>query len=395
MVSTQRLNRRWLPIVVAIAMFWSVQVNAKTICTYVTTSPEHPVPLDERESKRQVQARVIPEGVAIGDKLVEDGKLAEAADVYYDLLFGGFWDKGVLHGSGRCLSIDKYQQIADKLRAVVSRLAPRHLEKGYFLDERHSYSGPVERGALRLFLDSNQYDVYIERAYEYAVSELQEGDIDSTLAGMVNRRLEDLERTRNTNIDLEAHGYQNDLTPLLDEELAAFDKLANFEEKLRAHLAPLYPKITDHLLAEEAKNFDDAIKTDGMISQGLMFGRSTDALERGIKRLHAHPEEVARLRTRANARGNTLMTRANTRGNALMTQKQYQLAEDYFEIAENEEAAAKADRLAEAQADTMIKNVEVSVKAVVEKMQKTDKEKAAFEDDTDEMAAEFGFDLED
>jgi hypothetical protein len=353
------------------------------------------VPLDERESKRQVQARVIPEGVAIGDKLVEDGKLAEAADVYYDLLFGGFWDKGVLHGSGRCLSIDKYQQIADKLRAVVLRLAPRHLEKGYFLDERHSYGGPVERGALRLFLDSNQYDVYIERAYEYAVSELQEGDIDSTLAGMVNRRLEDLERTRNTNIDLEAHGYQNDLTPLLDEELAAFDKLANFEEKLRAHLAPLYPKITDHLLAEEAKNFDDAIKTDGMISQGLMFGRSTDALERGIKRLHAHPEEVARLRTRANARGNTLMTRANTRGNALMTQKQYQLAEDYFEIAENEEAAAKADRLAEAQADTMIKNVEVSVKAVVEKMQKTDKEKAAFEDDTDEMAAEFGFDLED
>jgi len=386
-------NRSLLSIVIAGLLFGPLSAAAETICTYVSTSGEHPVPLDERESNRQVQARVIAEGIAMGDELVDEGKLADAADVY-SRLFVGFQDKGVYYGSERCLSSDEYQRIADKLRAVVSRLAPRREEKGHYLDESHSYGGGVDQGALGLFLDSNQYDVYIERSYEYAESELQERDIDSALAGMAERRLEHLERTMNAGSNLEAHGYQNDLTPLLHEELAAFDKLASFEENLQAHLAPLYPKITDHWLAEESKKFDDAMKTDGLMPKGLMFGSATDALENGIKRLRDHPEEQVRLRARANARGNVLMAQKQYEGNVLMTQLQYQKAEDYFEIAENDEAAAKAGQLMEAQADTAIKSIEASAREAVEKMQKTDEEKAAFDDDTDEMAAEFGFDLD-
>jgi len=378
-----------------LAVFWSGQSSAETICTYVSTAAEHPLPMDERESNRQVQARVVSEGVASGDRLVEEGKLAEAADVYWNLLNRGFQDRGINYAPRRCLSSDKYQRIANKVRDVVSRLAPRRMEKGYFLDERQSYGDSIERGALRLFLVSNQYDLYIDYAYEYAVNELQERDIYGELAGMVNRRREDLERIRDSGTVYEAQGFQNDQTPLLDEELAAFDKLANFEEKLKAHLAPLYPKITDHLLAEEATHFDDAMKTDGLMPKGQMFGQSNDVLKRGIRRLREHPAELARLRARANARGNVLMTQKQHEGNALITQMQYQQAENYFEMAENDEAAAKAEQLAEAQSDSVIKNVEASVKAVVEKMQKSDEEKATFQDEADEMAAEFGFDLED
>ena len=366
----------------------------ETICTYINQSGEYPIPMDEREGHRQVQARVKPGFVAEGDNLVGEGQLV-AAVAAYDKVFSGFQYRGVFFDAGRCLSVDFYQGAADKLRAVASAIAEQRRVKGYLLDERHEYGGDMQAGALWLYLASNQYDTFIDHAYEYAVSELQERDIDSDLAGMVSRRLEQLERMQNVGTSIGYRGMENDLTPLLDEELAAFDKLANFAEKLRAHLAPLYPKITDHLLAEEAKNFDDAMKTDGMIPKGLMFGRATDALEDGIERLRGHPEELGRLRARANARGNVLMAQKQHEGNALMTQMQYQEAEHYFEIAENDEAAAKVGQLAEAQADTAIKNIEVSVNAVVEKMQKSDEEQAAFEDEADAMAAEFGFDLED
>lgn len=366
-----------------LAAFWSGQLSAETICTHVSTAGEHPVPLDERESLREVQSRVQPAALAKSDTLVAAGRFAEAVDAYRPI-FDGFVDKGLNYGADRCLSQEFYQRAAIKLRATASRLVTERIEKGRLLNESHSYGGPQESGALELLLNSNQYDRFIEQAFDYAASELSERDIHGALGGLVDWRLRRLEQTRDAGAVYEQAGFDNDLTPLLDEELAAFDKLADFDEKLRAHLAPLYPKITDHWLAEEATNFDDAMKTDGMIPKGLMFGRATDALESGIERLDEHAEELGRLRTRANARGNTLMT-----------QKQYEQAENYFAIAGNEERAAKAARLAETQHEKTIKNIEASVKAQVEKMQKSDEEKAAFQDEADEMAAEFGFDLED
>lgn len=279
--------------------------------------------------------------------------------------------------------MDFYQGAADKLSVVASELAEQRSAKGHLLDEPHEYGGDVQHGALRLYLASNQYELFIDHAISYAESELQQRDIDSALVSLAKSRLDELERTREIGTEAHNRQYVNDLTPLLDEELAAFDELARFEGQLRAHLAPLYPKITDHWLAEEERSFSDAIKTDGMIPKGMMFGRATDALERGIKRLREHPEEVARLKGRSNTRGNTLMLR-----------EQYQPAEEYFEIAGNDDLAAKASRLAETQQYAWAEKMEASIKTDIEKMQKSDDEQAAFEEETDEMAKEFGFDLE-
>ena len=360
----------------------------ETICTYVSTSAEHPVPLDERESIRQIQAWLLPEHIARGDEFAAAGQPRQAAVAYFRV-FGSMQDRGVYYGTERCLSKEFYQRVADKLKVVASQTAAELIGQGIYDDRSRSGDQP---SALRLLLMSNQYDEFIEHGFEYAADELLEMEVG--LPSMAQIRLREIEQTQNQGDAYRMANYENDLTPLLDEELAAFDKLANFEEKLRAHLAPLYPKITDHWLAEEAKNFDDAMKTDGMFPKGQMLGRATDALKNGIDRLRGHPEELVRLRARANAHGKVLMAQKQYEGNVLMTQMQYQAAEDYFEIAENNEAAAKAGQLVEAQADTAIKNIEVSVNEAVEKMQKTDEEKAAFEDDTDEMAAEFGFDLE-
>lgn len=384
-MSADRYYRRLAPIAVLIGTAWAGPVYPDTICTHISTGGEHPVPLPERESLRQVQARVIPELVKKGDGLVDQGRLAEAAEVY-SRLFDGFVDErgsGLTYQSGRCLSSDVYRQVADKLGGVASKVAAQRVQKGHYLDESHSYGGDYEPGALRLLLDSNQYDEFRDHAFKYAVSELPQRDIDEAVVALAESRIGRLERTRNAGASYEALGYQNDLTPLLDQELVAFDKLAGLGEQLRAHLAPLYPKITDSKLAEEARNYENAIRTDGIIPKGMMFGRAFHELESGISRLSEHPKELARLRARA-----------SERAKELFEQEQYQPAEEYFEIAGNEVAAAESRRLAATQQDAMLRKLEVAAKTDIEKMKKSDEERDAFQDEAAEMAAEFGLDLE-
>ena len=116
----------------------------------------------------------------------------------------------------------------------------------------------------------------------------------------------------------------------------------------------------------------------------MLFGQATGALEAGIKRLAAHPQEVARLQARA-----------NTRGEALLAMDQYEPAQEYFEIAGNEKQSEIARELAESQQAVKLEALQATVKSDIEKMKKSDEEKAAFQDEADDMAAEFGFELED
>ena len=377
----------------------SLAAATETICTYIIQSGEYPIPMDEREGDRQVQGRVLPGFVAEGDKLLGEGKQVAALDAYAKVFAGYFYYKNVMFGAGRCLPTDFYQEAADKLHTVASAVAERRRTKGYLLDESHEYGGDVQHGALRLYLISNQYDLFVNHAISYAESELLQRDIDGELVGLVKNRLDELKRTRETGTEAHYRQYVNDLTPLLEEELAAFDKLARFEEQLRAHLAPLYPKITDHWLAEESRHFDEFDKTDGAMPKGMLHGQATGALEAGIGRLARHPQQVARLKARANVRGETLMKMANADvgGEALMglmMKDYYAYARDYFEIAGNQEQYAKADRLSEERQESVAKRMEASMQTDFEKMQKSEEEKSAFQDETDEMAAEFGFDLE-
>jgi len=374
----------------------SLAAATETICTYIIQAGEYPIPMEEREGDRQVQGRVLPGFVAEGDKLLDEGNQAAAMDAYAKVFAGYFYYKNVMFGPSRCLPMDFYQNAADKLRAAASELAEQRRTKGYLLKEWHENGDDTRRGALELYLISNQYDLFVNHAISYAESELLQQDIDGELVGLVKSRLDKLERIRESGTEAHYRQYVNDLTPLLDEELAAFDKLARFEEQLRARLAPLYPKITDHWLAEEKRNFNDAVKTDGAFPKGMMFGQATGALEAGIRRLARHPQQVARLKARANIRGEALMKegRENTSGEGLVPRGHYAYAREYFEIAGNQEQYAIADRLAEDRQESAAKRAVASIQTDIEKMQKSDEEQSAFQDETDEMAKEFGFDME-
>jgi hypothetical protein len=357
-------------------------VSAETLCTRIIQSGEYPIPMDEREGDRQVQGHVLPGFVAEGDRLAGEGKLADAVAAYAKV-FSGFQYRGVYFSGGRCLSKDFYQTAADKLRAVASELAERRRAKGYMLDESHEYGGEFQRGALRLYLTSNQYDEFVSKAFAYAASELRERDIDRELVGLVNNRLDELRRQRERGTEAHNRGLVNDLTPLLDEELAAFDKLGGFGERLAAQLEPLYPKLTDQWLAEEARFHQQLLATDGLTAQMMLHDKARNSLEDGIDRLADHPAEVARLQARADQRGRVFMTAGR-----------FESAEAYFDLAGNEAERARAARLAEQQSDERSRKLVQGVEADVRKMQKSEDEKAAFEKEAEDMAAEFGFDLD-
>lgn len=351
---------------------------ANTLCTRIIQSGEYPIPMEERESDRQVQARVLPDFIARGDQLVDEGNLAEAVDAY-DRVFGGFQYRGVFFGGGRCLSKEFYQEAADKLRAAANALAKNLTAKNNQHDEPDDPGGS-QVGALRLYLTSNQYDRFVEQAIAYAESELRQHDIDRALVGLVGNRLDALKRMRTEGRNQQ---YDNDLTPLLDEELAAFDKLDGFEEKLIAHLKPLYPSVTDYWLAEEARFHQQLLAADGLILKMMLHGKARNRLENGLERLEDHPAELARLKSRA-----------NQRGDAFMADGRFEMAEDYFDLAGNAGGRARARYLAGQHDEERFAELAKSVESDVRQMQKSPEEKADFEKETEDMAAEFGFDLD-
>lgn len=383
-MSAHRAHQELLLLVVAIAMSWSGALHAASICTLISQSSEHPVPLDERESLREIQNRVLPGHLTDGDRHAAAGERLEAYGAYLKI-FESIQDRGVHYGTGRCLSSEFYQRAADKLRIVASEVSVELLEQGIY----EGGSPPRDQpGALRLLLASNQYDAFVEHAFEHAANELPEREIG--LQSLVQRRLTELDQIRSAGEIFSATDIRNDLTPLLDEELAAFDKLVDFENRLKAHLAPLYPRITDHWLAEESNHFDVVINADSNISKGMTFGpasvalgRSTDALKRGLKRLQDQPAEVVRLQARANGRGDALMKR-----------QQFRAAEMYFKIAKRDDLVASAGRMADTQESETAKKQGATLQSILEGMQKDDDEQSAFQDEAEEMAAEFDFDLE-
>ena len=377
-MSAKSLSHGLLAGAVLIGASWAAPVYADTICNYVPTSAEIGVPMDQRESIRAAQSRIVPETLSKAAELAETGQLSESVDTYFSVFEGQKYNISYWTGYQRCLPANVYQRAADGLRPVASELAAQLMTKGVYEGQSSPDNGPA---ALRLLLMSNQYDAFERHAFDYAAKELPERDVDP--AYLAQSRLDELEQTREASAGYLANDLVNDLTPLLDEELAAFEKLPGFESRLQAYLVPLYQKLTDEWLAEEARHYDKAVKTDGWVAKLALFSQAADALEDGIRRVDGHPKEVSRLQGRANARGD-----------ALLSMDEYAPAQAYFEIAGNEKQSEKARGLAESQQNAKIKALEATVKSDIEKMQKSDEEKAAFQDEAEDMAAEFGFDLE-
>jgi len=374
---------RCLVLVLAGAAILSTERSlASTVCTVISTAEEMPIPMAERESDRTVRTRFLTSLMERGDKQANKGRLAGAAKYYLDV-FKPFRNNGLNYGPDRCAEPRIYQQAADKLRAVAIPYAKKLMAEGYYETAR-KYD-KLQGGALYLLLHSNSYELFIEHSFAYAVSELPERDVDAYLQGLVDWRLKWLRQVADTSV-WGRLGLVDDTAPLLNEEQAAFTRLADFSKRLRAHLKPLYPKITDHWLAEEARLHRDLVAEEGFLISMQLMSLAPGAISNGLNRLGKHPGEVKRL-----------LSRGNARGEAFMSQQKYDLARAYFKVTGNDERWVRADEQARRNEQERVKEVKSAAEAYVEKMkknQKTDAEKAAFEEEADAMAEEFGFDFE-
>lgn len=182
---------------------------------------------------REAQCDRITGLINVGDRETALGEDAEATCTYYSIFQPEFCDEPATK-LRRLAPIELYEEAARKLRAVARRYAAQLIERGCYLPgESASGIVGVPRGALNLYLISNQYDVFAELALEYAVAELPKRDINRFLMSSVRVRLSHLEKVRAC-------------ATLLEEEQMAFTKLADFKARLQAHLAPHHAKTGRH-----------------------------------------------------------------------------------------------------------------------------------------------------
>ncbi len=194
----------------------------------VQSTPE----VDPAQCDREVQSDLVLKLINVADMEAGLGKDAEATRTYYSIFQPGLYGDSVF-GLRRVAPIELYTQAARKLRVVASRYAVKLVTSRCFLagDSTSGIVG-VPRGALNLYLISNQFDVFAEFALHYAAEEFGRRDIKRFLMSSVRARLNHLKNVQ-------------DCATLLDEEQDAFSRLADFEARLHAHLAPLRQRQAD------------------------------------------------------------------------------------------------------------------------------------------------------
>jgi hypothetical protein len=158
-----------------------------------------------------------------GEMEVRLGRYAAATQTYYSVFQP---DLRCEHEFGlrRVASMELFEEAASRLRTVAFRYAQELMERRFFL-AGESPEGPVgvPRGALNLYLISNQHDAFTEHALKYAVEQRAVRNINRFLMSSVRARLLHLEKVSNC-------------APLLSVEQESINALSGFERKLHARL---------------------------------------------------------------------------------------------------------------------------------------------------------------
>lgn len=193
--------------------------------------------IDHVGCDRQTQRDHIVRLLDIGNEQARSCQYTNATSTYYSIFQPGQCDDCGL-GLRRVAPIELYEEAASRLRVVANVYAEQLVKKRCFLAAESPGVGfGVPRGALNLYLISNQYDVFTKCALRYAARELQQRNINRFLMSSVRARLEQLRRVRAC-------------APLLREEKVAFDILADFERHLHAYLAPRYQALRGYAITK-------------------------------------------------------------------------------------------------------------------------------------------------
>ncbi len=179
--------------------------------------------VDRSECDRESQCDHIARLLDGGEEEVSLGRYAEATLSYYSIFQPELCGTREF-GLRRVAPMHLFEEAASRLRVVASRYAEELLERRCLL-AGESPDGPigVPRGALNLYLISNQHDVFTEQALQYAFEERRKRNINRFLASSVRARLFHLQNVSRC-------------APLLREERDSIRGLSGFEQKMHAWL---------------------------------------------------------------------------------------------------------------------------------------------------------------
>lgn len=179
--------------------------------------------IDASTCGRDTQRDHIVSLLKAGDEEVSLHRLPEATLAYYSIFQPALCEEpnpGLL----RVAPVELYEEAASKLRRVATQYAEELIACRCFLaGECPGGAVGVPRGALNLYLISNQSESFTERAVQYAAEEMPTRNISRFLRSAVRARLEHLRNVRSC-------------ATLLNEEQEALEKLGDFEARLRTCL---------------------------------------------------------------------------------------------------------------------------------------------------------------
>ena len=199
------------------ASTWRIEISTRAAVECTLTN-------DPSEEDWKAQRDHILKLVKMGDDHASRCLYREATFTYYSIFEPNLCDQSRF-GLRRVAPLEVYAEAASRLRVVANQYAEKLVDCGCFLagESRDGIIG-LPRGALNLYLISNQYDVFTRRALQYAEGEQGKRDIKRFLMSSVRVRLSHLRNVAAC-------------APLLSEEKDAFDVLAEFEASLHACLA--------------------------------------------------------------------------------------------------------------------------------------------------------------
>lgn len=179
--------------------------------------------IDQSERDRETQRDHIVRLLDTGDEEARSCLYAEATLTYYSIFQPGLCGEPSF-GLRRVAPLELYEEAASRLRMVATKYAEQLIECRYFLaGESPDDLVGIPRGALNLYLISNQYEVFAKTALQFVAEELSKRNINRFLMSSVRARLDYLRSVRACTI-------------LLKEEQDALENLDNFESRLYAYL---------------------------------------------------------------------------------------------------------------------------------------------------------------
>ncbi|MEM6710297.1 MAG: hypothetical protein AAF648_16065 [Pseudomonadota bacterium] len=288
----------------------------------------------------------------------------------------------------RCAGRSKYDRLQSAIDTRIDQLTETYRSNQWFIGNgdvstlRDPATARTQPGLLELLLMTDRYDDFEREATAFLTSDAA---LNDRTAPKLFERIEIMIQHRQRELAGYRENYETlgqSLVGLTTRESQGITRLPGLAERISA----LRTQHVAHWLSKEAESFEvvraAAPRSTALFDLGLELETARTQLRNAMR--VAGTEDDARLKALA-----------RDRANALLTLERPGDAAEYFELAGLREQAEQAQADAQNRAERQSERLQQAAEETLLELQKTDAERAAFNQETDALADELGIDLDD